>query len=412
MGRAMFSFFAPPTQNIKYLKAKRKEIHFDYDEIMHEAHHRVFTVAKITKLDLLNDIQNSLASAMKSGVPYESWRNNIKDTLIKKGWYGRVVAQNPHTGEQKEIYVGNRRLKNIYETNLSVAAAKSAYEVAIKAGAKYIRYLSILDAKTRPAHRAMHGIIKKIDDPWWNINYPRNGWGCRCDVMFLWDEDLKENGWNESVGTLPNVAEKDWDYHVGKGANLDEIYKQKLANLKDGEFKHSAKIEFANLEHERNLYVWQRGLDEMVEEINARNLIKDKTRQIVQIGELGQKIIKALAVLSTQPKAKSIAIYQNTILHIMRDNKPDFKQPNADEIKAVVGAIDMAKHVFYDTRDNTLLYFYNSLQKDNMVNYVVIHLDFTLKKFRTDNFVATITKIPLKNYKAISKDTKRYKKLK
>lgn len=399
MGRAMFSFFAPPTQNIKYLKAKRKEIHFDYDEIMHEAHHTVFTVAKITKLDLLNDIQNSLTSAMKSGVPYESWRNNIKNTLIKKGWYGRVVAQNPHTGEQKEIYVGNRRLKNIYETNLSVAAAKSAYEVAIKAGAKYIRYLSILDAKTRPAHRAMHGIIKKIDDPWWNINYPKNGWGCRCDVMFLWDEDLKENGWNESVGTLPNVAEKDWDYHVGKGANLDEIYKQKLANLQDGKFKHSAKIEFANLEHERNLYVWQRGLDEAIGELLIKKNVKSPINAF-QIGSLREDIIKRSSeILDIELKNSYIMGDKNGILHIRDDRKSAYNQAlRIDELKKIVQILaDKNTPASIDTKNKNIIFWFDDELDEAKINKIVVDLNYTLKKFGVTNYMVTAGKVKKKD---------------
>ena len=35
----------------------------------------------------------------------------------------------------------------------------------------------------------------------------------------------------------------------------------------------------------------------------------------------------------------------------------------------------------------------------------------TNKKFKTDNFIATITKIPLINYKAIIKDKVRYKNM-
>ena len=53
MSSAALSFFAKPENVVKFLQARKPEIRFDYDEIMHEAHSSVFTVAKITKIDLL-----------------------------------------------------------------------------------------------------------------------------------------------------------------------------------------------------------------------------------------------------------------------------------------------------------------------------------------------------------------------
>lgn len=67
MSSVGFSFFAEPVNVIKALAARTPELHFDYDEIMHEAHSRAFTVAKITRIDLLSDIQASLARPIKRG---------------------------------------------------------------------------------------------------------------------------------------------------------------------------------------------------------------------------------------------------------------------------------------------------------------------------------------------------------
>ena len=150
----------------------------------------------------------------------------------------------------------------------------------------------------------------------------------------------------------------------------------------------------------------------MVDAVLAGNIIKDKTYQIAQVGVLKPKIKAALKNLDTLPQAESIAIYQNAISHITRDSKPKAKEPNADEIKAIVGVLDRAKHVFYDRKERVLLYFYKSSQSDGMINYAVIHLDYTLKKFKTDNFIATISKMPSRNYRSVLKDEKRYIRLK
>ena len=53
-----FSFFEEPTAVYEYLKSKKPEAHFDYDEIIHDAHKKAFTIAKMTTLDPLIDMQS------------------------------------------------------------------------------------------------------------------------------------------------------------------------------------------------------------------------------------------------------------------------------------------------------------------------------------------------------------------
>ena len=52
---------------------------------MHYAHNRAFTVAKITKLDLLKDIQESLANAELKGIGFDEWKKISNQHLQKKG---------------------------------------------------------------------------------------------------------------------------------------------------------------------------------------------------------------------------------------------------------------------------------------------------------------------------------------
>jgi len=45
-----------------------------------------------------------------------------------------------------------------------------------------LRYDAVMDEFTRDDHAALDGTVLPIDDPFWNRNYPPNGWGCRCSV--------------------------------------------------------------------------------------------------------------------------------------------------------------------------------------------------------------------------------------
>ncbi|WP_103640422.1 phage head morphogenesis protein [Campylobacter concisus] len=413
-----FSFFEEPTAVYEYLKSKKPEAHFDYDEIVHDAHKKAFTIAKMTNLDLLKDMQSSLTKAFKDGIGFNEWKNSVKPMLAKKGWLGSIKVKDPRTGEEKEIYVGNRRLRTIFNTNMRTAYAKARYESQMQSLGEYFRYTAVLDGRTREAHRKLHGKTLPKTDKFWDTNYPPNGWGCRCKVQVLTEAECVARGIVPLAdgSFLPQAAEKDFAYNPGKVDKTDKILKGKQDKVLDAVTsslaKKNLKQTLENFEHERDIYVWQKSLDDMVNAVIGGKIIKDKIYQVAQVGELKQSIKKNLKIIDVEPKASSIAVYQNTISHITRDSKPKGKEPNIDEIKAVVGVFDEAKRVFYDKKDNVLLYFYNSLQNDNMVNYAVIRLDYTLKKFKTDNFIATITRIPIENYKAILKDKKRYIKIK
>lgn len=227
------SFFDEPTDVIEHIKKKKNEIHFDYDEISHEAHLRTFTVAKITNLDLLNDIHESLIKAAKNGENFETWKANITPVLQKYGWIGKEVeVKNPKTGEVKKINVGARRLKTIFETNIRTAYAKAKFDSQMASSKKYFRYTAVLDGRTRAEHRAMHGIILPKEDKFWKTNYPPNGWGCRCKVVALDDEDLKRFSAKplKSSKGLENIASKDFAYSFGD--EIKQILTQKAKSKK------------------------------------------------------------------------------------------------------------------------------------------------------------------------------------
>lgn len=413
-----FSFFEEPTAVYEYMASKKPEIHFDYDEIMHDAHKKAFTIAKMTNLDLLKDMQGSLTKAFKEGMGFEEWKESVKPMLAKKGWLGNVKVKNPSTGEEKEIYVGHRRLKTIYNTNMRTAYAKARYESQMESLGEYFRYTAVLDGRTRASHRRLHGKTLPKTDPFWDTNYPPNGYNCRCKVQVLTKAECEARGITPLAdgSFLPKAAEKDFAYNPGKVEKIDEIFKDKkdaaLQSLTSPKAKKALQELLKEFEHERDIYVWQKGLDDMVEYLVAGNIIKNKIFQVAQVGELKPNIKNSLKKIDITPQASSIAIYQDTILHITRDTKPRAKKPNIGEIKAIVGVIDRAKHCFYDKDHKNLIFFYPSMQDDDMVNSVVINLDYTLKKFRTDNFIATINKIPRINYIGILKDKKRYIRIK
>jgi SPP1 gp7 family putative phage head morphogenesis protein len=46
-----------------------------------------------------------------------------------------------------------------------------------------LQYRTVGDDRVRDEHRAIDGVTLPKDSPFWDENYPPNGWGCRCDVV-------------------------------------------------------------------------------------------------------------------------------------------------------------------------------------------------------------------------------------
>lgn len=395
-----FDFYAEPAKVVEYLRQKRPEVHFDYDEIMHGAHHRAFTVAKITKLDLLSDVQESLAYAAENGLGFEEWKKSLLPTLAKKGWLGNVDAKDPKTGEIKQIYIGSRRLKNIYNTNMRVAYAVGAYEEAMSSDAQFLRYTAVLDSKTRASHRALHGVILPKDHPFWDTHYPPNAWNCRCKARAYTKQELKSRGWSITEN-IPSVEpHPDWAYNVGKTDNLDAVFADKVEKLKDKavskDFYENAKAFLGELERKRNLYVWQSGLDEAVEQI----IVKDDPKtpiNMVQVGILGEALANAASkILGLDVNSGGIILTKDRLIHASPKRKSTYEHAfRVEEIGQIVKILNDQSNAYVDTRDdkNNIVFIFKDEKDDTKLNLIPIEITKTHKKFKIKNYLLTLDKV-------------------
>ena len=395
-----FDFYAEPAKVVEYLRQKRPEVHFDYDEIMHGAHHRAFTVAKITKLDLLSDVQESLVYAAENGLGFEEWKKSLLPTLAKKGWLGNVDTKDPRTGEIKQIYVGSRRLKNIYNTNMRVAYAVGAYEEAMSSDAEFLRYTAVLDSKTRASHRALHGVILPKDHPFWDTHYPPNAWNCRCKARAYTKQELKSRGWSITEN-IPSVEpHPDWAYNVGKTDNLDAVFADKVEKLKDKaaskDFYENAKAFLDELEHKRNLYVWQSGLDEAVEQIIVKGDPKTPIN-MVQVGMLGEALANAASkILGLDVNSGGIILTKDRLIHASPKRKSTYEHAfRVEEIGQIVKILDDQSNAYVDTRDdkNNIVFIFKDEKDDTKLNLIPIEITKTHKKFKTKNYLLTLDKV-------------------
>ena len=93
----------PPKRAVSYLKSKGYQITWDWEEMWQEAHARAFTVAKVTRLDILEDIRGALQQAVDEGKTDRWFRQELEPVLKRKGWWGPRDTTDPVTGKPVTI---------------------------------------------------------------------------------------------------------------------------------------------------------------------------------------------------------------------------------------------------------------------------------------------------------------------
>lgn len=183
----------PPEKAIEYFEAKGYAIGFKWQDVWAEAHAKAFTVAGITKLDVLQDIRGELDALLKNGGTLQDFKNNLIPTLKQKGWWGKGQIVEQDSGEVLGKRLNPRRLETIFRTNMQTTYSAGRYQeqLASAESRPWWEYVAVLDNRTRPRHRALAGQIFRYDDPFWRSFYPPNGWNCRCRVRTRSARDIE-----------------------------------------------------------------------------------------------------------------------------------------------------------------------------------------------------------------------------
>lgn len=195
-----------------------------WTDIWQQQHAKAFVIAGAMKDDLLADFQAAIAKGISGESTLENFRQDFDAIVKKHGW----------------SYNGGRnwRTRVIYDTNLRAAYAAGRYQQMqqVTRSRPYWQYKhSIAVTDAREQHLAWDGMVLKADDPWWDVHYPPNGWGCQCYVRTLSERDLERKGltvsdapqtvWSEqTVGVRTNPrtvkvadgVDAGFAYHVGK----------------------------------------------------------------------------------------------------------------------------------------------------------------------------------------------------
>lgn len=185
-----------PARIIEFLRRKDYKIAWHWQDTWQEAHARVKTVAKVTRLDILQDLYAALDQAIKQGQTARWYRKQLEPVLKAKGWWGIIEQTNPDTGEPEPIQAGSPwRLDTIFRTNTSTLYSAGRWESQVQdTGRPYWLYVAVRDLRTRRAHMELNGKCFPASHPFWQSFYPPNGWNCRCSVIALTSEEVRARG--------------------------------------------------------------------------------------------------------------------------------------------------------------------------------------------------------------------------
>ncbi|WP_051946650.1 phage minor head protein [Marinobacter sp. MCTG268] len=218
-----------------------------FRDIQGASNARAFVVAGAMRDDLLADFRQAIDKAIAKGTTLQEFRKDFEQIVERRGWTG-------WTGERSAA--GRAwRTRIIYQTNLRTSYHAGRYK-QMKATAQarpFWRYRhSIAVENPRVDHKSWDGLILRHDDPWWDIHYPPNGWGCQCFVESLAQRDLDRLGkaGPDDAPTDPGSTEgvgEGWRYNVGEAAWGRPVSERAYVEANDRQWESLAEDDWRSL---------------------------------------------------------------------------------------------------------------------------------------------------------------------
>jgi len=197
--------FPPDGQPIHFLEAIRAaearnvvlpDVY--YGQLQGVARQKAFSIAGIASYDQLKAVLDDLNKAQANGQTFKQWKRNQSVKDLKLPMY---------------------RLDNLFRTNIQGQYMAGRWEQIIRTqdARPYLMYDAINDSRTRPAHKALDGFIRPVNDPIWRRISPLNGYRCRCGLISLTEAQAKARsvdgkGLNKAYDTETMQPDKGWEY--------------------------------------------------------------------------------------------------------------------------------------------------------------------------------------------------------
>jgi SPP1 gp7 family putative phage head morphogenesis protein len=325
----------PFEEAIAFLRGKLRLTSRGWTDVWQEQNAVAFTVAGAQSAALVADFHQAITEAIEGGGTLAEFRARFDEIVARHGW----------------SYRGKRawRTRVIFETNLRTAYQAGRWQQAweMREERPWLRYVAILDDRTRPVHRQWNGTLLPITAAWWKTHYPPNGWGCRCTAQSLSDRDIARRGLTPTspaplgggvprrvdtpdgfrIEEVPPGIDPGWAYNVGEASLAARRAQEAARDIGRMPADLGAEVgEAMAAATRRALAQDYRGwLDGLV----AAGMRPDGTWRA--LGALSPTTIARLEDFGATPATAGVAITADQVRHLTRD------------AKAAIGrAIDMA----------------------------------------------------------------------
>lgn len=195
----------PFEEAIKLFKGKVVLTPALYKKLTAEVKMRAFSVSGMLEADVLLDIYNEVLRGLESGIAFPEFKKALMPK-VAEAWGGKA----PY------------RLDTIFRTNIQSMYQAGHYkqQMEVVDERPYWQYVAVMDSRTRPSHAAMNGKVFPADDPFWEKNYPPNGFNCRCTVRTLSGREMGRDNLTVSKKSQ-DIADHGFDFNPGKAYEPD-----------------------------------------------------------------------------------------------------------------------------------------------------------------------------------------------
>jgi SPP1 gp7 family putative phage head morphogenesis protein len=163
----------PFAEAVAWFQSKRLVSREEFRALSREMQARAFTAAWVYAAEELQTVYEACLAALEGGGTLADFVRQTEE-ILGRPWHRETV----------------------FRTNVLSAYGRGHWEQAqaVRELRPYGRYSAVMDGRTRPSHAALHGLVYPLDHPFWRYYWPPWDYNCRCGVITLSGEEVKQQG--------------------------------------------------------------------------------------------------------------------------------------------------------------------------------------------------------------------------